>query len=412
MDNFNKKPQPSLRARRSGTIGMPASRPSVVAVPPEEKQLENVPVAMTPESPQETAVPNAALKQLDLEVKEARYPRRRNWLKRSIVTVVVAIIAVIVGTAVWYGIQLTPPDSKNTDRVAIQIESGSTPSIIAKQLKQNNVIRSELVFLINTRVQGVQGKLQAGTYRISPSESLFSVTDHLVKGIADTFDVTFLPGATIAENKKALMGAGYSRQEVDEAFAATYDSPLFEGKPESADLEGYIYGDTYRFNTGLSAKKVLEKVFSQFYTTISERRLDRGYQLKNMTLYQGITLASIIQREAGGGDERQIAQVFHRRLSIGMPLGSDVTYQYIADKTGVQRDVNLDSPYNTRRYPGLPPGPIASPGLEALRAVSLPADGEYLYFLSGDDDVTYYATTLEGHEANIRNHCQKKCQII
>ena len=95
-----------------------------------------------------------------------------------------------------------------------------------------------------------------------------------------------------------------------------------------------------------------------------------------------------------------------------MPLGSDVTYQYIADKTGVTRDPNLDSPYNTRRYAGLPPGPIATPGLSALQAVAEPEDSDYLYFLSGDDHVTYYGRTLKEHEANIANHCKVKCQII
>ena len=95
-----------------------------------------------------------------------------------------------------------------------------------------------------------------------------------------------------------------------------------------------------------------------------------------------------------------------------MPLGSDVTYQYIADKTGVARDPNLDSPYNTRRYAGLPPGPIATPGLGSLRAVATPAVGDYLYFLSGDDNVTYYSHTLAEHEANISAHCKIKCSTL
>ena len=145
---------------------------------------------------------------------------------------------------------------------------------------------------------------------------------------------------------------------------------------------------------------------------LEQNQLQEAFAEQGLSLYEGITLASIIQREAIGGDEPQIAQVFYSRLSIGMELGSDVTYQYIADKTGVARDVNLDSPYNTRRYVGLPPGPIASPGVDALLATANPAEGDYLYFLSGDDDVTYFARTLEEHETNIREHCQQKCQII
>lgn len=407
MDNFGKRPLNKDEAQ--GTRIMPASRPSVVKVPPQSQQL---PLRSRGEPQQESTVPNEALTQLDLEVGEVSYRKRRNWMRHSLLFSIIAVIVAILGVAAWYGIQLLPADSANKDRIGVEIPMGSSPDAIAKKLKQSKVIRSEAVFLINTRLQGVHGKLQAGTYRLSPSESMLSVIDHLTKGVTDTFDVTFLPGATVKENKAVLMKAGYDKQEVDEAFAATYDSPLFEAKPKSADLEGYIYGDTYKFGMGLPAKKVLEKVFAEFYSMISERRLDRGFQKQGFTLYQGITLASIIQREAVGGDEPQISQIFQKRLKEGMPLGSDVTYQYIADKTGVQRDVNLDSPYNTRRYAGLPPGPIASPGLAALRAVSLPAEGDYLYFLSGDDDVTYYAKTLAGHEENIKNHCAKKCQII
>jgi UPF0755 protein len=108
----------------------------------------------------------------------------------------------------------------------------------------------------------------------------------------------------------------------------------------------------------------------------------------------------------------QISQVFQLRLHKNMPLGSDVTYQYIADKTGVTRDPNLDSPYNTRKVTGLPPGPIGSPSLAALESVAQPASGDYLYFISGDNDKMYFAHTNEEHEQNIRDHCQKKCLII
>lgn len=411
MDNFGKRTQKKDGSQT--TQRMPASRPSVVNVPPQAQQMSSIPSMNRGDDASEAAtVPQEALSELDLTVKEVRYPNRRRFVKRIVIMSIVAVVVAILAMCAWFIVQLTPVDSKNTDKIAIDVKMGTTPDDIAKQMRQNKVIRSELVFLLTARAKGVHNKLQAGVYRISPSESTFEVLDHLVKGSLDTFDVTFLPGATVKENKAVLLKAGYDKREVDEAFDATYDSPLFEGKPKDADLEGYIYGDTYKFSMGLPAKKVLERVFAEFYGIINERALDKAYAKKGFTLYQGITLASIIQREAGGGDEAQISQVFLKRLSINMPLGSDVTYQYIADKTGVTRDVNLDSPYNTRRYPGLPPGPIASPGLVALRAVALPAEGEYLYFLSGDDNVTYYGKTLEEHESNIRQHCQKKCQII
>ena len=121
-------------------------------------------------------------------------------------------------------------------------------------------------------------------------------------------------------------------------------------------------------------------------------------------------MASIIQREVSNPeDQRIVAQVFYRRLAEGMRLESDVTYQYICDKLGVPRDVKYDSPYNTRLYAGLPIGPISNPGRSALLAVASPADTNYLYFLSGDNDITYFAYTNEEHEQNRENYCAIKC---
>ena len=344
-------------------------------------------------------------------------PKKKSWKKKvvwSLVGIIGAILLTFGGILLWYNVQLAPAAASNNNKQLVVIESGSTPSEIAETLKREGLIKSPTAFLWYARTNGVQNNLQAGTYRLSPSESTPEIIAHLSKGTVDTFSVTFLPGATVADNRKVLLSAGYTEKEVDTALAHAYDSPLFDGKPTDADLEGYIYGETYTFGTNTSVEAILEHVFEQFYSVIEKHNLVAEYQAHGLSLYEGITLASIVQREASpkGDDMAQIAQVFYSRLATGMPLGSDVTYQYIADKTGVARDPGLDSPYNTRRYAGLPPGPIASPGEKALIAVAQPAQGDYLYFLSGDDDVTYFGRTLNEHEANIKDHCQKKCQIL
>lgn len=332
----------------------------------------------------------------------------------SISGVVVAALLFVAGAFIWYNVQLSPVGGSSTDKKLVKIEAGSTPAGIAEQLDKEGVIRNQRVFLWQARLKGVENKLQAGTYRLSPSESTPEIIDHLSKGKVDTFSITFLPGATLKANREMFISAGYGADEVDAALAKTYDSPLFEGKPATADLEGYIYGETYTFTTDTTVEAVLEHVFDHYYGIVQKNGLVAKYAQHNLSLYQGITLASIVQREASakGDDMAQIAQVFYSRLGIDMPLGSDVTYQYIADKLGVARDTNLDSPYNTRRYAGLPPGPISAPGEKALISVANPAAGDYLYFLSGDDNVTYFAKTLEEHEANAKNHCQEKCQIL
>ncbi len=369
---------------------------------------------LQPQPQQPPFQPQPIVEPAPLPPSKVKKPRKRRPLLWIIISVVVVLVAVVVGVVVWYNVQLSPVNSHDTAKKVVAIKSGTLPAAIADQLKSEGVIRDSTAFLWYARTKGVQNGLQAGTYRLSPSESTPDIIEHLSKGKVDTFRVTFLPGATLMQNKKALEEVGYTKEEIDTAFAKTYTSSLFAGKPATADLEGYIYGDTYEFTTDASVEDVLNRVFEEFSTVVQENNLVDRFKAQGLTLYQGITLASIVQREASpkGDDMPQISQVFYKRLALNMPLGSDVTYQYIADKTGQPRDPNLDSPYNTRKYPGLPPGPISAPGKKALIAAANPANTDYLYFLSGDDNVTYFARTLDEHNANVRNHCQEKCQIL
>ncbi len=357
--------------------------------------------------------------QLALEAPEeqpllpAKTKRSGKKLALWIVGGVIALILIAVTSAfVWYKSALSPVDPTNSTRVRVEIETGSTPSMIAKTLEDKKLIRSQFAFDIYTRLTKTRDTLQAGTYSLAPSESVETIVTHLVSGNVDHFNLTFLPGATLAENSAKLVKAGYTVEEVNTALKKTYDHPLFADKPVSADLEGYIYGETYNFDSSATVEQILTKTFDEYYKVIQDNHLVDGFKAHGLSLYQGITLASIIQREVPTqGDQKQVAQVFYSRLGMNMPLGSDVTYQYAAKKLGVEPSPNLDSPYNTRRYPGLPPGPIATPGAGALLAVANPAAGDYLYFLSGDDDITYFARTNEEHEANIRDHCKIKCLI-
>jgi UPF0755 protein len=248
---------------------------------------------------------------------------------------------------------------------------------------------------------------------LQPSLSTQAIVDHLVSGKLDTFDVTFLPGDTLDNNRQKLIAAGYSATDVDAALKKTYDSPLFATKPMSSDLEGYFYGQTNEFDTSATPSLILQKFFDEYDDFLTQNNISAGFQKQGLTLYQGITLASIVQREMSSNakDMPGVARVFLNRLKAGMTLGSDVTFEYAAKKLGVAATPDLDSPYNTRKYPGLPPGPIATPGNSALLSVANPADSNNLFFLSGDDGVTYYATTDAQHQQNIIQHCQKKCSV-
>lgn len=349
-----------------------------------------------------------------------KYKKRiKKWQKPAIFAVIIAIISIVF----WYNLQLAPVGGSADNMVKVVIESGTSPSQIGTQLKDQSVIKSTLAFDIYTRLVGKRNNLQAGVYHLSPSESTRTIVAHLVQGSASTFNLTFYPGAALVDNTdkpaaekddvvSILKRAGYSQAEIDFGLNDAYSGPLFAGRPAGASLEGYVYGETYNFNEGSSVSEILQRTFDEFYSVVQSENLVAGFAAQGLNLYQGITLASIIQREVPGAeDQRKVAQVFLTRLDIGMVMGSDVTYQYIADKTGVARDPELDSPYNTRKFGGLPPGPISAPGLSALRAVANPAATDYLYFLSGDDDVTYFAGSFEQHQANISSHCLVKCSI-
>ena len=219
--------------------------------------------------------------------------------------------------------------------------------------------------------------------------------------------------------------AGYSDSEISSAFKAKYSGPLFADRPSGGSLEGYVFGETYRVSSDATVKEVLQTAFDHMYKVVQKDDLVNKFKAQGLTLYQGLTLASIVERELGCEDksttvrknrcyeyQRGIAQVFLLRYKKNMQLGSDVTFVYAADKAGVKPTVDIDSPYNTRRKPGLPPTPIATPGELSLKAVADPAPADNLFFIAGDDGLIYFAKTDKEHKTNIDKYCQKLCSII
>lgn len=337
---------------------------------------------------------------------------RKKWLLWTIGSIL-ALLLIIAGTiVVWYRMALQPVATGEVEATSVQIIEGSSPSDIGQLLQDEGLIRNSLAFEIYVRLHGVRGQLQAGTYQLKASLSTPEIVNHLTSGNVDSLTITFLPGATLAQNRQVLFAAGFSEAEVNAALSKTYDSPLFADKPEGTDLEGYIYGETYIFDLGVTVEEILERTFAEYWQAIEQNDIVAGFQAQGLNLFEGITLASIVQREDGNPtNQTNVARIFLNRLELGMPLGSDVTYYYGAEKLGVEPSSDLDSPYNTRIHTGLPPGPISNPGLSALEAVARPAENDYLYFISGDDDVLYMAMTNEEHEMNVQQHCAVKCQL-
>ena len=235
----------------------------------------------------------------------------------------------------------------------------------------------------------------------------------------NTFEFTIFPGENIYEIKAKLIDLGYPATEVEEAFDADYNFAFLQGRPEGATLEGYLYGETHQFYKDSTVKEILTEYLAQMGKVITENNLEARFAEKGLTLYEGITLASVVQKEAPTPEMPTVAQVFLKRLEYGMALGSDVTVSYALDTVDPGRNsysdnssaLTIDSCYNTRLYPGLPCGPISNPSLDAMLAVAEPTDSAYLYFLTGDDGLMYYSYTEDEHIQNIYSHCQNLCNV-
>lgn len=351
---------------------------------------------------------------------------RRKWL--FIVAGAILAVAIAAGSAGWWYIQALQPRDSEAILQKVTVESGMTPRSIGQMLEEKSIIRSSLAFEIYASTTGRSGSLQAGTYKLGGSQPVSEIVDHLSKGLQDSYDVTILPGMTLkqladpnikrpnAKNDedrvKTLATQGFSAAEIERAFAASYSSPLLKDRPEGQGLEGYLLPETYKVGAGDSLESLLQRAIDEFYSRLQAEGLIEKFAARGLNIHQAITLASIVQQEVGEPSyQPQVAQVFLTRLDIGMMLGSDVTYIYAAKQAGAIPSPDYESPYNTRKYAGLPPGPIGTVTLSALKAIVEPAEGDYLYFVAGDDGVTYFSRTLEEHEALRDAHCIKLCKL-
>lgn len=349
----------------------------------------------------------------------AKKNKKRVFRKRILTVIVVLLFCLVSFCGILFLNYNNAINYKTNDtkKVNFNIIEGESLDVVAQKLADKKIIISKNSFIFYARINNKRNIL-AGSYQLSSSMTIPEVLDILNKGqIVDSFNITFLPGGTVKMAKNTLLKAGYSKNEIDDAFSKDYSGEfpdLFSGKPKNTDLEGFIYGQTHNFEKGAKVENILRRYLADFESKIKELNLKNKFKQRGLSLYEGITLSSIVQKETLNDfeDQQKVAGVFYNRIKAGMTLGSDVTYQYIADKTGVERTPNLDSPYNLRKYKGLTPTPIATPGLPALKATSSPAEHDYLFFLSGDDDKTYYATTDKEHQNNIKKYCAKKCLIL
>lgn len=359
-------------------------------------------------------------------------PKKR-IVKRILFIVAILLLLLVIagaGAVIWYQSNISAPygascvnsSADECKKIKFTVAEGQGSEAIAKNLEDKGIIKSAFAFRIYLMFQAENKTLKHGEYQFSQNMSVEDIVKDLNKGAnRPTITMTFLPGETITKTKDRFLQAGFTSAQIEEAFAKQYDHELLKTKPADASLEGYIWGDTYEFYADDSVEKILNSLFDYMLKVVKEENLVEKYQQKGFTLHEGITLASVIQREAPASyeEKRHIAQVFESRLKQSIPLGSDAIIAYRADQINPNRNKSdmsylntIDCPWNSRRCQGLPPTPISSPNRDSLKAVADPTATDDLYFLTGDDGLMYYAKTEAGHNANIKAHCKEMCKLL
>jgi UPF0755 protein len=316
------------------------------------------------------------------------------------------IVALGLVTAGFAWLVLTPSAAVRQGPLMVMIPPHEGLLGIADRLAQAQVIRSRPAFVLAALLRGVPRSLKAGEYEIPRDATTLDIVVLLESGRVRQHAILHPEGATVAELARALEAERLA--SADAVARTAMDRKFLDANGiEAVSVEGYLFPDTYQFVRGLTPEEILGKMVQRMRAKLTPEIHGRAREL-GLSTHQLLTLASIIEREAIVKDEqRLIAAVFWNRMKIGMPLQADPTVQYAVakERRALSRaDLAVDHPYNTYVRPGLPPGPIASPGLDAIHAALEPAPVKYLYFVARDDRRHHFSTTMEEHNSAVARY--------
>jgi UPF0755 protein len=335
-------------------------------------------------------------------------------VKRVITWTFLVLIVVVLGGGAWiYTSVERPYKGYEAQEQFVDIPSGSGTATMARRLADAGVVRSAQVFRVAVWLRGSSRRLQAGEYRFDQPMTAADVVDKISRGDVYVRAVTFREGLTVREMASVFESAGYGRAS-EFIEAARKAEVVREMDPEAKDLEGYLFPDTYTLPRRTTAEQLVDRMVSRFEKVMTPELRNKAVE-RGFTVRQVVTLASLVEKETAKPEERPVvAGVYTNRMRIGMGLQCDPTVIYALMLAGRydgnirKGDLQIDSPYNTYRYAGLPPGPIAAPGEASLRAAVEPADVPYLYFVSRNDGSHVFSTTLDEHNRNVNNFQKRR----
>jgi UPF0755 protein len=337
-------------------------------------------------------------------------------------------VALVVYTALGEGLsfsrfspsQFGAPVGSTPERVVFTVRTGQSASEVGEELQRRGLIRSSLAFRWEVESRGLGSKLEAGDYELSSSMSTGEIVAVLAKGaVHHGTAITLVEGwraEQVARHAEELKLA--RAEDVMRVVRSPAEFGLAPPDPVATTLEGYLFPETYEFDPQTAPHLIVERLLRQFESRFPEDVRRRAAE-RGLTLHQVVTIASIVEREAVDPAERPlVAAVYYNRLAAGMRLDADPTVQYaVASLDPAQaihygfwkrdlsmQDLQLNSPFNTYRVTGLPPGPICSPGLASLQAAVAPANVGYLFFVARGDGSHAFADTLAEHNANVSRY--------
>lgn len=306
--------------------------------------------------------------------------------------VLIGIVIAVLGGFIWWNNGNAPVDLKDTSSKVFVVPKGATVRAIGNDLKEEGLIRDPVIFFLYIKKNNLDTSIQAGSYKLSPSMTLEQIINTMQTGSIDVW-------ITIPE--------GYRSEEVAETLAQTIDTYDDSWIPALKEHEGFLFPDTYLVPRDADVDAVINIMRNNFNTKLNEAEIDPD----DPNILDIVTMASLIEREAITDDEKPlIASVISNRLNEGMGLDIDATLQYITGTSGSWWEVptgeerSIDSPYNTYRYAGLPPGPIANPGIEAIKAAVNPANTPYYYYIHDSSGKSHFAETLSEHNNNVNTY--------
>jgi len=330
---------------------------------------------------------------------------------RRAILVITVLIVLAASIAAWlvHARLVEPFKGYTAEEQFVEITPGSSTREIGRALVEAGVVRDELVFRIALWRSGAARRLKAGEYRFDRPMTVADVVDRIARGDVYLHAITFPEGLTIREMARIFETQGFGSAREFLAAAGKVGA-IADLDPAARDLEGYLFPETYALPRRGTAEQLVAMMTSRFRKVLGPQ-LRQEAEEQGLSVRQVVTLASIVEKETAKADERPlVAAVCLRRLRIGMPLQSDPTVIYSLTLAGryngnlTHANLQFDSPYNTYRHAGLPPGPIAAPGRTSIEAVVRPAESDYLYFVSRNDGSHVFARTLEEHNRNVARY--------